>query len=431
MADANGDKRLSTTEIKRMGKLLIYYLDDTHFQRTDTDKDGMLNESELAYRMGQAIVHRLETDEKELKKLEQEYPYFSDAKVKYLKRHPELAERLMENLVWSRTHPDQVVKIISDRSWLNQNPNVAKSLNRNLIWLVENPEPAVKFYRLREAKMQNGYMKSWRSIHKEYLNQHPELMEKPVMIDFPYWPEKKTMVTAENYMTPAAWDPDQATIDSLIRLNRNQKEKYENQIANMLNKQKQRDSITHKIQDSPLDPVYTGDNIETLKVANEELRKRVKQLRIEHKLAMIEEDSLLATTIRQRIRIGLLEKSLDLASTDEVIAKQDENTLIKSIEPKIESMVIEDKVLEEKKELLAEIGELRKQNDELTARIEQMGKEYEKQERAFESLNQSVVTAEKAQANMKFMQDSLRNAFEKEDKVSHAKEDSLLVEISC
>ena len=65
-----------------MGKLLIYYLDDTNFQRTDTNKDGMLNESELAYRMGQAIVYRLESDEKELKKLEQEYPYFSDAKVK-------------------------------------------------------------------------------------------------------------------------------------------------------------------------------------------------------------------------------------------------------------------------------------------------------------------------------------------------------------
>ena len=124
----------------------------------------------------------------------------------------------MENLVWSRTHPDQVVKIISDRSWLNQNPDVAKSLNQNLIWLVENPESALKFYRLREAKMQNGYMKSWRSIHKEYLNQHPELMDKPVIVDFPYWPEKKSMVTAENYITPTAWDPDRAAIDSLIRL---------------------------------------------------------------------------------------------------------------------------------------------------------------------------------------------------------------------
>ena len=429
LADANKDHLLSAKEIKQMGKLLAYYMDETNFQRTDTDKDGMLNQSELNYRMGQAIVHNLEKDEKELKKLEHEYPYFSDAKIKYLKRHPELTAKLMENLVWSRTHPDLVNKIISDRSWISQNPKVGKALNRNLIWLTENPETSEKFYRMREAKMHNGYLKTWRSVHKEYMDKHPEIAEEPINIDFPYWPEKKSLPTAENYLTPSTWDPHRAAIDSLISLNKEQKEKYEAQIADLLAEQRQRDSLSQKMREAPLDPVYTGNDIETLKAANEALRKRVKELKIEHKLAMIEEDSLLATTIRQRIKIGLLEKSLELTDPNEALAQEEVKIVNQPVAMgNVPTTVVDLKTQDENKKLLAEIDVLKKKNLELSARMEQLNKEYGERTVAYDKLYQSMAATEKAQANMKFKQDSLRTVFEQVGKENHAKKDSLVVE---
>lgn len=308
LADLNQDKYLSEIEILALRENFAYYQNPENFDLADKNKDNYLDYQEFRYRFGQALVHRQEIDGKELKILSENYPYFENAAYKYLKRHPELTEKLMNNLLWTREHPDLMKQIISDRSWLSKEPSITESLSSNLIWLTENPNLARKFYQIKKGNAISDIWRSWGITHSNFMEDHKA--EAGVQIDFPFWP---TETPPETELLAEAPSPgaQQKWVDSLLMKN----ESLQLSIAKVQAELNRRDSVAEALfanQESVVPPEARG----SLKAENEALRTRVRKMLIEKRLALIEENKLLATTITQKKQIAFLAKKQELSEED-------------------------------------------------------------------------------------------------------------------
>ncbi|MEM6800700.1 MAG: hypothetical protein AAF696_04810 [Bacteroidota bacterium] len=310
LADLNQDKYLSETEIIQLQENFAYYQNPENFEHTDKNNDGYLDYPEFRYRFGQALVHRQEIDEQELMSLSEEYPYFEDAAYKYLKRHPELTAHLTNNLVWTRANPDLMKQLIADKGWLSKEKQVLEALSSNLIWLSENPHLARKFYGIKKQKSISNIWKSWSISHQVFLANND--IEEGIQIDFPYWPSEK-LESSSKEMIAAAPSPgeQQQWVDSLLMANQSLQSAYQKSDTEL----KRRDSVAESIFIEEIDGNTTED-FEALRAENEDLRTRVRQMMIEQKLARIEEDQLLETTIRQRQQIATMKKEQELSEEE-------------------------------------------------------------------------------------------------------------------
>ncbi|MDW3650579.1 MAG: hypothetical protein R8P61_26120 [Bacteroidia bacterium] len=399
LADLNEDKYLSESEILQLRENFAYYQNPEYFERTDKNKDGYLDYPEFRYRFGQALVHRQEIDGKELKILSESFPYFEDAAYKYLKRHPELTERLMNNLLWTREHPDLMKQIIADKAWLSKEKAIVESLSSNLIWLSENPVLAKKFYQAKKLNPVSNIWRSWSISHMDYLANNS--VQQGIQIDFPYWPAEEPNEKDNGQLTASAPSPGerQQWVDSLLMANQSL------QLANEKVKKElgRRDSVAKSIFSEQM-AAPDDKSLSSLKKENGDLRTRVRQMMIEKKLSRIEEDKLLETTIRQRKQIALFEKQQELKDENGNLGLNNTALLEEDIAKLKEDLLTKDQRIAELNESLGELNSsnmnLLKEKQTLAANNSQLKKEKGKlltqNESKLKSLSEKENTTEKA-----------------------------------
>ncbi|MDP5172264.1 MAG: hypothetical protein NWR72_18615 [Bacteroidia bacterium] len=295
LADFNGDGQLSLSETPQMCSQLDYYSTEKGFGDSDHNSDQLLSFEEVKATAWQAMVHRLSADEQELIRLKSQYSHLGEAQIQYLRRYPGLSSRLLANVVWTREHLGLVTKLSRDRTWLRENPEAADALQNNLIFWVEHPFIAREYYERPPAGNVAALYEAWRSLHRPYLQAQNKLPSY-LALDFPYTaiPEKEIVTESSDRPIVAIAESRRTSgpeniVDSMKTVLKAAEDKI-----------KRLENVIAALSSTQESGVSQSSN------AEQELRR----LRIEQKLARIEEDSLLATTIRQRKYITYLEGRL-------------------------------------------------------------------------------------------------------------------------
>ena len=386
--DRNRDDNLTIAEFSAFSSEFSWFLDQDNFNRANRNNDKGISLEELTSYAKLAVAHRVEKDSWELKALHQKYPYFGSAKAKYFKRQPELAEQLLTNLVWTRENPKIVEKLISDRNWLRENPKIIRALHQNLTWLAEHPDAAQKFYSQKETQSLEPEFKRWRNSHLALLKKNGQLKTKTFRIE-----EEKEVnsnpITSKNKFdedlpvlklrddvpTSSSQPSGDSEAEKLrAQLAKVQEELNENIKERMMEQQRAKvamDSLTqanlqfekenkslnkelYVLKDSlnkDLEKITMKDS-ESLNTIDE-LKKQVRYMKIEKQLARIEEDSLLAKTIRQEKNLKNLNEKLE-----KLESLEDENTIsVNEAQQK--------KLIAQKDSLIDEVYQFRKRTNQL------------------------------------------------------------------
>ncbi|MDX2247450.1 MAG: hypothetical protein SF052_11770 [Bacteroidia bacterium] len=289
--DRDVNDQIARGELRPFAVELGWFMDEANFREADLNTNGGLEREEIRLFMGEAQVFRAEEEAIDLKILNQKYPYFSDAKPAYFRRHPELVSMLLGNRIWTREHPETIKIILGQNRLLEDEPELIGALHRNMAFLTEHPAVAMIFYEMKETRSFQP-MTSWRARHQEFIKSSPGMEQQIYRIEFPRYQRPLKPQTPEPPLAAA-----KAEASPTARLSESTPEKPE--IIDLGAAGAGREKELHT-------PVSKGDNTQV-----SDLEKQIRYLRIEAQLARVEEDSLLAETIRQRKYIALLEKNLD------------------------------------------------------------------------------------------------------------------------
>lgn len=318
LADFNGDGQLNRAEAAHLSSQWDYYHEETGFTQSDLDQDQLLSIDELRMTAWKAMLHRLSTDEQELRRLHQQYSHLGGAQLKYLQRHPQVAASLLGNVVWVREHESLVKKLAKDRAWLRENPEAADALQNNFILWMESPSLARGYYERPPAGSDAAMFEAWRSLHKHYLRSATKA-KAFVPLEFPYIPLPDSIEEAPVATTPIEENtPEIEEVPALSQetFQRTNPAAFSQNIAT---EEKGNDSLREALHaaesrikrlETVLAALSTEQQAPSLPNSDtqlNDLQQQLRTLQIERKLARIEEDSLLATTIRQRKQIAFLE----------------------------------------------------------------------------------------------------------------------------
>ncbi|MEL6673403.1 MAG: hypothetical protein AAFR61_14460 [Bacteroidota bacterium] len=320
LTDRNQDGFLDPMELGNTDRLMEYFLDKKQYDRADLDHNQLLDKDEFSYRIGKALVFRLEQDEKELVRLDKTYPYFSEAKLKYFKRQPDLTAQLANNLVWMRAHLDLAQKILLDKAWLKEHPHILVAMHQNFVMLTEEPSLAKKLYKHKTSQTNRYPFRDFRMAHQEYLEAKPAAASVASRLDFPYIPPKSVVIKDVSAPTPT---PSRSTAslfsgDSLQKVITKERAAHQKEIASLKARIRTQDSLRTKLQRE----MPTSGNFQdmaALQKAYDQLLAQEQARRIEQQLARLVEDSLLAQTIRQKRQVRNL--NIDLKNTQATLAK--------------------------------------------------------------------------------------------------------------
>lgn len=368
--DRDVNDRVVHGELQPFSRELGWFLDEANFREADRDGSGAIDRREMRLFMGEAQALRAEQELLQLKVLNQKYPYFTDAKPQYFRRHPELVTQLLGNLVWVREHTETVVKILGQKSIIDDQPELIGALHRNLTFLAEHTAIAALFYEMKETKAFQQ-MDTWRTSHLSFVKNNagietnvyrivfprydrpqPEPASQPLAdasADSPASPSPTARLSPSSKPVPAA-APEIIDLGAVANLEKeiaSLKETMQELQAVYAARQRQElekaDSLreansryTAQIRHMEMQMRTLRDSVKTphapTPVNNSslvaDLETQLRYLRTEAALARIEEDSLLAETIRQKKYIASLEKSLEEAGKTEVVADANEIALL-------------------------------------------------------------------------------------------------------
>lgn len=354
-------------ELQPFSRELGWFLDEANFREADRDGSGALDRKEMRLFMGEAQAFRAEQESLQLKVLNQKYPYFADAKPQYFRRHPELVTQLLGNLIWVREHTETIEKILSQKGIIDDEPELIGALHRNMIFLTEHAAIATLFYNMKETKAFQQ-MDNWRTNHQSFIKNNTGIETQVYRIVFPRYdrpeppqepvtppladasPASPTARLSQSPKPAPAAAPEIIDLGAVANLekeiaslkqtmdqlhteyaSRHREEKDKSDSLREANSRyaaqiRQMEMKMRALQDSVKTPKTNTPADNNSAVA--ELEKQIRYLRIEAGLARIEEDSLLAETIRQRKYIVSLEKSLEEAGKTEVVADANEIALL-------------------------------------------------------------------------------------------------------
>jgi hypothetical protein len=97
---------------------------------------------------------------------------------KFIKNHPELAKKTLENKDWLKSHPKVAKELFQHREWLEKHPDIAKKMYEHREWLSDHPKATREMYKNREWL--NDHPKASKKIYRnrKLLNDHPEASKK-------------------------------------------------------------------------------------------------------------------------------------------------------------------------------------------------------------------------------------------------------------
>lgn len=185
IADQNDDALLDRDEMLRFPREFTYYLVERHFQLSDKNRDGLLSFNELYHRVRTEFIYRQNMDRKDLRALEESYPQLADLELSYLKQHPQLVVRLFANLSWMYSHSELAESLYEDKLWTSQHPEALVSLQKNLCWMASNPIAARILYKNNDTNSRLPEMLGWRASHKDFFRRHPKLDQ---FYEMSFWP---------------------------------------------------------------------------------------------------------------------------------------------------------------------------------------------------------------------------------------------------
>lgn len=169
MVDDNQDGALNLKELQNFYHEFSYFLNDNRFFFVDLNQDGRLNWGEIYPHLNDAWTYRKNQEKVEILKLQQKYPFFTSAKLKYLKRNSSLTQILISNYTWVSQHLPMVIKLCKDQSWLRKHPLIVLHLHTNLRCLVDHPQLASVFYQLSLFDHLPPSFLAWRLEHLSQL----------------------------------------------------------------------------------------------------------------------------------------------------------------------------------------------------------------------------------------------------------------------
>ena len=363
LSDFNGDGQISKAEISQTPQQWAYFASTAGFIESDLNQDQLLSREEMACNAWRALVHRLSADEQELRHLQRDFSHLSEAHSKYLERYPGLARSLLGNVVWCRENANLVRKLIRNKTWLREQPEAADALQNNLIFWMEHPKIASFYYERPIAGSDPALYEAWRNAHRRYLSTIQTLPDKE-LLDFSHQPHPAEHPHTEP-ITPVAPPPSSAQIakrahqesDSLY------KELLDANVVIM-----QLEQVIEVLSQRPEGSVET--------FSPEQLQKEIRLLRVELHMARLEEDSLLAESIRQTRRIGELE-------TQQLTARRDQEGTFTDIEAENEELK------NEARQLRRFISNQALEMESLNASLRQNQQLIQKQGRALASISES------------------------------------------
>ncbi len=389
LADFNGDGQLTRAETSQLIEQWGYFRQDAGFNLSDLNKDQLLSRDEVEGAAWQAMVHRLAEDEQDLKRLISQYQHLGNAESEYLERHPGLSARLLANVVWTRENPTLIKKLLRNRAWLRENPEVADALQNNLVFWAEHPTLARQYYLRPPAGRNAALYEAWRSLHQQHLENHPEL-NADFRLEFPY----RTAVSSSQ---PSTAKPAEAAVSV-------SEQQAVKRLAPAADQQQKIDSLLLALSEAKgriqrLETVITAlgtqqgtNSLPSASADAESLQRELRVLQIEQKLARLEEDSLLATTLRQKKHIAFLQAQLVQDSVR--MSRPGQETLA-------ENKLMEDELVQLKTFIQSQTAELDSLNSALRIQQEMLNQE----QRKLAALTQSQA---QSQTQVSFAFDSLQ-----------------------
>jgi chromosome segregation ATPase len=183
LTDQDGDGFVDREELGYYEQEWRFFLINEYYLEADLNGDNLLSEDEILRQVGTAHDFRIKEEGGMIRRLSFEYPYLNRAKPVYFKRHPKVAEKLLENLSWVRSNPEIVQKLILDEAWLKKNPAVLRAFHCNLTALAEFPGLANKVYAYRLTQRQCSDQYEWRISHLNMLEEHRNVLNKVLRLN--------------------------------------------------------------------------------------------------------------------------------------------------------------------------------------------------------------------------------------------------------
>ncbi|MEM8897100.1 MAG: hypothetical protein AAGC85_03310 [Bacteroidota bacterium] len=169
IVDKNVDQALSLEEMAPYYSEFRYYLHEHTYYYSDLDQDGTLNMTELATFAVEEMIFRDEAERIDIKRYEAQYPFLAQAKVTYLKKHPELTEKLVSNYYWISEHLPLAFQLANQKYWMRKNGDVLIAWLSNFRCLVAYPRLAEKLYNIPIEAPFKPRLVQWQAKHNEYL----------------------------------------------------------------------------------------------------------------------------------------------------------------------------------------------------------------------------------------------------------------------
>ncbi|MEZ4827249.1 MAG: hypothetical protein R3C61_13375 [Bacteroidia bacterium] len=394
-------------EMQPFARELGWFLDDGNFREADRDGSGGIDRKEMRLFMGEAQFFRSEQELLQLQVLLQKYPYFTDAKPQYFRRHPELATLLAGNRTWAREHTETLTKILSQKNIIDEEPELIGALHRNLTFLAEHATIATFFYSLK-ATAAFQPMDTWRNSHQNFIKNNAGIENQTYQIVFPRYERQKPLPPETPLAPPladasptarlsapvttpqptaarpviidlGASDTPEKELPELQELKQSISQLKEEYAQKIRREKHRNDSLMeansrYASQIRQLESRFQGlrdSAAKTAPAASEaqpkeamvinDLERQIRYLKTEAVLARIEEDSLLAETIRQKKYILDLEKRLSETETKPEVIVQTK-TITKTVPANCE----------EADRLTAKLTRLTAKNDSILALVDAM-----------------------------------------------------------
>ncbi|MEL6192369.1 MAG: hypothetical protein AAFR66_09975 [Bacteroidota bacterium] len=169
IVDKNVDQALSLEEMAPYYPEFRYYLHEHTYYFSDLDQDGTLNMTELTTFAVEEMIFRDEAERIDIKRYEAQYPFLAQAKVTYLKKHPELTEKLVTNYYWVSEHLPLAFQLANQKYWMRKNGDVLIAWLSNFRCLVAYPRLAEKLYNIPIEAPFKPRLVQWQAKHNEYL----------------------------------------------------------------------------------------------------------------------------------------------------------------------------------------------------------------------------------------------------------------------
>jgi hypothetical protein len=160
-ADTDKNGVLDKSELRIEQKEFEFFQDGERFKRADANNDGVLTLDECKVQKQWEKQYHEELWNKFSEDIKQKFPNANLKDANWLSNHPEVVEKAIENRVWLNNHPEVFKKLMSNSKWLAKHPVVAKKGYENRFIAVRHPEISKKLYETRK-----------------YWNNHPKLTKK-------------------------------------------------------------------------------------------------------------------------------------------------------------------------------------------------------------------------------------------------------------